>query len=79
MSRNGGKKIGKRKNSTGGDEEMDDDGAKEEPMTRKERFKKWLKTTSLSTGIGAMVSMQASTQVYASFLDAIEGNFHCRS
>jgi hypothetical protein len=72
MSRNGGKKIGKRKNSTGGDEEMDDDGAKE-------RFKKWLKTTSLSTGIGAMVSMQASTQVYASFLDAIEGNFHCRS
>ena len=44
---------------------MDDDGAKE-------WFKKWLKTTSLSTGIGAMVSMQASTQVYASFLDAIE-------
>lgn len=37
-----------------------------EKMTRKERFMKWLKTTSIATGIGAMVSMQALTQVYAS-------------
>ena len=37
-----------------------------EKKTRKERFMKWLKTTSIATGIGAMVSMQALTQVYAS-------------
>jgi len=60
------KKRQKKKNSAGRDEEVDDDETKEEPMTRKERFKKWLKTTSLATGIGAMVSMQALTQVYAS-------------
>lgn len=55
----------KRKNASGEDVE-DDAETKEEPMTRKERFKKWLKTTSLATGIGAMVSLQALTQVYAS-------------
>ena len=37
-----------------------------EKKTTKERFMKWLKTTSIATGIGAMVSMQALTQVYAS-------------
>jgi len=47
MSWNSEKNVGKRKNSAGGDEEMDDDGAKE-------CFKKLLNTTSLSTGIGAM-------------------------
>lgn len=48
----------------GGESPPQEEATPKPPL--KERFKKYIKSTAIATGIGATVSMQALTQIYAS-------------